>query len=51
MAEVLAKIEAQPQAQQANEPKSVEPQPQSTESSGLLKIIMEIVQFLVQLLK
>ncbi|WP_298147191.1 DNA/RNA non-specific endonuclease [uncultured Acinetobacter sp.] len=46
MAEVLAKIEAQPQAQQANEP-----QPQSTESSGLLKIIMEIVQFLLQLFK
>ena len=46
MAEVLAKIQAQPQAQQANEP-----QPQSTESSGLLKIIMEIVQFLLQLLK
>ena len=58
MAEVLAKVES---AQQATEPKAVELQkqptepkpvePQSSENSGLLKIIMEIIQFLLQLLK
>lgn len=51
MTEVLAKIKAEPQAQPTTEPKAAEPQAQSTESSGLLKIIMEIVQFLLQLLK